>query len=126
MEQNNKKTNGFAIAGLICSFFVALLGLIFSIIGLTKSKECNSGKGMSIAGIIISVLNILLGIIIIMVFPLLTLGVLSEMDTIMQEESCPNAYDCIINTDGTYSCSYINSEGEVDSITCDAEYINTY
>ncbi|MBR2967925.1 MAG: hypothetical protein IKC35_04010 [Clostridia bacterium] len=51
-----KKNNANAIVGFIFSFFVPLVGIICSIIGLIKSKECNSGKGLAIAGIVISVI----------------------------------------------------------------------
>lgn len=61
------QSNGMAIAGFILSFFIPLLGLIFSIIGLKRSKEANNGKGLSTAGIIIScitmVITIIMGII---------------------------------------------------------------
>jgi len=61
------QSNGMAIAGFILSFFIPLLGLIFSIIGLKRSKETNNGKGLSTAGIIIScitmVITIIMGII---------------------------------------------------------------
>ena len=56
-----------AIAGFILSFFIPLLGLIFSILGLKRSKETNNGKGLSTAGIIIScitmVITLIMGII---------------------------------------------------------------
>lgn len=58
-----KKSNGMAIAGFVLSFFFALLGLIFSIIGLNKSKETKSGRGLSIAGIIISSLSMVITLI---------------------------------------------------------------
>ena len=55
-----KKSNGVAIAGfvlaLIGGFLLDIVGLILSIVGLNKSKECNSGKGLAIAGIIIAML----------------------------------------------------------------------
>ena len=64
---NGSSSNGMAIAGFILSFFIPLLGLIFSIIGLKRSKEANKGKGLSTAGIIIScitmVITIIMGII---------------------------------------------------------------
>lgn len=64
---NGSSSNGMAIAGFILSFFIPLLGLIFSIIGLKRSKETNNGKGLSTAGIIIScitmVITIIMGII---------------------------------------------------------------
>lgn len=61
------QSNGMAIAGFVLSFFIPLLGLIFSILGLKRSKETNNGKGLSTAGIIIScvtmVITIIMGII---------------------------------------------------------------
>lgn len=64
---NGSSSNGMAIAGFILSFFIPLLGLIFSIIGLKRSKETNNGKGLSTAGIIIScitmVITTIMGII---------------------------------------------------------------
>ena len=44
MENNNKQSNTIAIIGFILSFFIAIAGLICSIIGLVKSKELNNGK----------------------------------------------------------------------------------
>lgn len=64
---NESSSNGMAIAGFILSFFIPLLGLIFSILGLKRSKETNNGKGLSTAGIIIScitmVITLIMGII---------------------------------------------------------------
>ena len=53
--------NGMAVAGFILSFFVPLLGLIFSIVGVVKSKNLNgAGKGLAIAGIIISAVSMVI------------------------------------------------------------------
>ena len=66
MEQN---TNSFAIAGFVLSFFGGILGIVFSAIGLTKSKYLNNkGKGLSIAGIVIGSVVMLTGIILSIVF----------------------------------------------------------
>lgn len=62
-------TNGFAIAGFVCAFFFPLLGLIFSCIGLSRSKTMNGeGKGLSIAGLVISLLWFVAIVIIIVVY----------------------------------------------------------
>ena len=54
--QTGKKTNGMAIAGFVCSFFFALLGLIFSIIGMKQCEERGEdGYGLAKAGMIISI-----------------------------------------------------------------------
>lgn len=54
-EESNTKTNGFAITGFILSFLLPLLGIIFSIIGLTQAKKRRQkGEGLAIAGIVIS------------------------------------------------------------------------
>lgn len=73
-----RRTNGFAIAGLILGIFsfvisfcccgglpFNLLGLIFSVIGLAqinRRPEVYDGKGAAVAGLIISALSLLLGL----------------------------------------------------------------
>jgi hypothetical protein len=52
-----KQGNGFAIAGIILAILAPLFGLIFSIIGLTKSKaRAGAGRTLSIVGIVVSVI----------------------------------------------------------------------
>ena len=67
-NNNNGTSNGMATAGFILSFFVPLLGLIFSILGLKKVKETNKGKGLSTAGIIISSIALFITLISIIIF----------------------------------------------------------
>lgn len=64
---NNPPTesNGFAIAGFVCSFFIPILGIIFSAIGLNRAPKCHGqGKGLATAGLVISIISIVLGVII--------------------------------------------------------------
>lgn len=104
-ENIQKKTNGFAIAGFICSLVVGTItGLIFSIIGLVKAKKCNSGKGFGIAGIIISILRLLLLVAIIGI----SFYIVSN-NAAGQSAFCDEIYEdretaCTLNTDGTYDC----------------------
>jgi hypothetical protein len=51
-----RTTNTLAIIGFVCSFFLcAILGLIFSIIGLSQIRHTGQrGTGLAIAGIAIS------------------------------------------------------------------------
>jgi hypothetical protein len=61
------RTSGMAIAGFVLSFFCALLGLIFSIIGYNECKNSGgavTGGGLALAGIIISIVNMVVGIMI--------------------------------------------------------------
>ena len=52
--QPQQEGNGFAVAGFILSL-LPLLGLVFSILGLTRSgKIGGKGRGLSIAGIVLS------------------------------------------------------------------------
>lgn len=68
-------TNTLAIVGFVLSFFVALAGLICSILGYNKAKNENLGYGgLALAGIIISVLSMILSVI-------LYVFVLSELAT---------------------------------------------
>ena len=67
------KTNSYAKAGMIfgilsvtcccCGFPFGILGLIFSLIGLSQinaSPQLHEGRGMAIAGLILSILSLLL------------------------------------------------------------------
>ena len=67
-------TNGMAVAGFVLSFFFALLGLIFSCVGLAKSKQMDGkGKGLAIAGIIISIVSMVLMVVwYILIIPFIT------------------------------------------------------
>lgn len=54
-HSSDDKKNTMALIGFILSFFIALAGLICSIIGYKRAKEEGlEGKGMALAGIIIS------------------------------------------------------------------------
>jgi len=67
--QNNAKTNGMALAGLITAlastvlnilFVVGVVGLILSLIGFFQVEEKKErGKGMAIAGILVSMASII-------------------------------------------------------------------
>lgn len=60
-----QKTNTMSILGLIFAFFVPLLGLIFSAIGLKQTKRRNEGgRGLAIAGLIISIILMIIGILV--------------------------------------------------------------
>jgi len=60
-DKSDGKSNRIALAGLICSFLFPVIGLILSIIGLTKSYSLD-GKGhdYAIGGIIISIVMIII------------------------------------------------------------------
>jgi hypothetical protein len=68
------KTNSYAQAGMIfgilslvcccCGFPFSILGLIFSLIGLSQinaNPQLHEGRGMAIAGLILSILSLLMG-----------------------------------------------------------------
>jgi hypothetical protein len=67
------KTNSYAQWGMIfgilsvaccCGFPFGILGLVFSLIGLSQinaNPELHEGRGMAIAGLILSILSLLLG-----------------------------------------------------------------
>ena len=60
-----KKTNGLAIASLVCSFFCGILGVVFGIIAINQINKTNGdGKGLAIAGICIGAASMVLGWII--------------------------------------------------------------
>ena len=59
-NERKEGTNGFAISGFVCSLVLfGLLGLIFSIIGLSQiEKNGQEGKGLAIAGIVVSIVRL--------------------------------------------------------------------
>ena len=59
-----KESNTIALVGFILSFFVALPGLICSIIGYRKAKNEGLDRGgLALAGIIISAISMVIGFI---------------------------------------------------------------
>ncbi|MDE5766496.1 MAG: zinc-ribbon domain-containing protein [Clostridia bacterium] len=62
---NNKSTRGentIAIVGFVLSFFIAIAGLICSILGYQKAVHDGAPyKGLALAGIILSVIGIVWG-----------------------------------------------------------------
>ncbi|MDE6667486.1 MAG: DUF4190 domain-containing protein [Clostridia bacterium] len=70
-----QKTNGLAIAGMICVIvgliggdylfcIPSIVGLILSIVGMVKVKEYNSGFGFALTGIIIGAISLLIWLIV--------------------------------------------------------------
>ena len=55
--QDNQRTNGIAIAGLITAFLSPLLGWIFGGIGLKRANAGYGGKWISILALIIATAN---------------------------------------------------------------------
>ncbi|MDE7380046.1 MAG: DUF4190 domain-containing protein, partial [Clostridia bacterium] len=63
-----KRTNGFAIAGFVVSLvslylgvylcIAPIVGLVLSIVGITKSKQYSSCNGLAIAGLVISIITL--------------------------------------------------------------------
>ncbi len=57
-----RKYNEFAIVGFVCSFFIGILGVIFSAIALLQINRNPSQKGreLAIAGLIIGIIETIL------------------------------------------------------------------
>ena len=54
------KTNGLAIAALVCSFFCGILGIILGIVAINQINKTNEGgKGLAIAGIVLGAVGML-------------------------------------------------------------------
>jgi hypothetical protein len=76
---NPTGTNTLSVVGLVFAFIAPLVGLVLSIIGLTKSKKNHQSTGIAIAGIIVSSVFMLL------VFPIMVALVLSTTVGIQQK-----------------------------------------
>lgn len=63
-EAEPQAANTFAILGFIFAFLFSPLGLIFSIVGLSKAKKMGGKqKGLAIAGLIISIISVVIAIL---------------------------------------------------------------
>lgn len=63
-----RKMNGLAIAGFVCSFFIAIVGLILSCIAAKQCAERGEdGAGFAKAGKIISIISIVLSVLYIVI-----------------------------------------------------------
>lgn len=64
-----EETNPLALAGFICSFFVPVVGVVLSAIGLSKANKSVSkkGRGFAIAGLSISIVWLVIQVILIVV-----------------------------------------------------------
>jgi hypothetical protein len=61
-----RRGNGMAVAGFVLSFLIGLLGLVFSLIGLRRSREPGrGGHGLAVAGVVISTVNMLIGFLLV-------------------------------------------------------------
>jgi peptidyl-prolyl cis-trans isomerase B (cyclophilin B) len=56
----SQKTNGFAIASLICSLLcISLLGIIFGHVGLSQiNRNREGGRGLAVAGLILGYIGL--------------------------------------------------------------------
>ena len=56
---SNKGTNGLAIAALVTSFFIGILGIILGFIAMNQIKTSGEqGRGLALAGVIIGFVSV--------------------------------------------------------------------
>ena len=83
MESNTQKyqpSNTMALVGFVMSFFNCVVGLIFSIIGMSQIKKTGEpGKGFALAGIIISAVRLAFTILFIFVYVIALLGIMANL-----------------------------------------------
>ena len=122
-----KKENTMAVIAIVLAALgFNVISLILGILGLKKSKETNSGKGLSIAAIIISILQILVIIFIVAVGTMFTNLVWpSVKKEIVNQATCAMAYDCELNTKSEYICKYKDENNEEKEIKCPWTDVNT-
>ncbi len=88
-----QKTNTMAVVGFILAFFLSLVGLILSIVGLMQIKKDPAkykGKGLAVAGIIIGAIGTV-------ILPLLVfMGSMAYFGVLSPQEFIPNR--CVISS----------------------------
>lgn len=68
LAHSKQPTNTLAIVGFVLSFFIAIAGLICSILGRKRANELGgNGKGLATAGIVISIVSMVISFIYLMI-----------------------------------------------------------
>lgn len=81
--EEGKETNVLAIVGFILSFFIAVAGLVCSILGRKKADELGgSGKQLATAGIVISIASMALALLLIVLSTISAIGTLAAIGTL--------------------------------------------
>lgn len=119
--QPEPRWNGMAIAGFVCSFFVAIVGLALSIVGYTQVKKSGEkGRGLALAGIIISAVEMVASVILAIVLVVAgTAGVAALVQySNDQQTSSAQATDGQPNEDGLYATveDYFNSPEQQEAV----------
>ena len=115
-----KKSNVFAILGLVFSCLIsAILGIIFSILGLNEAKK-NHGylKGVAIGGLVVGIVRIVGYILIVFV-------AIFYVSTTDSDNRCKYSYDCKPGLFGNYECEY-NRESIKSKTTCSKEQVEKF
>ena len=91
-----------AIAGLVLAFFIPLVGLILSCLGLKQSKTMDDeGKGISIAGIVISSLGLVVSLALI-IYAIIAVAAAAMVATLAGTLSDPNTYMNVVAMVGAF------------------------
>ena len=128
-KEVKKQTETIGILGFIFAFIIPLVGIILSIIGISRANQNNSAKGLPIAGLVISIVRIVLRVLLIFLFVnfavlgLSSIGSLGEEIDNRWDGFCREAKKCTKNDDGFYSCEYKNGFFDM-TIPCSEEQIN--
>ncbi len=122
--KNNNENNTMSIIGFILSFIIPVVGLILSILGLSKSKELNDkGKTLSIIGIIISSIMLIFNFI--FTFSIIE-DILNETDNKFEYKYDNKKDYNNDNNNENNNFSQISYEGKKGDSFCIKEYDNHY
>ena len=122
--KNNNENNTMSIIGFILSFIIPVVGLILSIIGLSKSKELNNkGKSLSIIGIILSSFMLIFNFI--FTFPIIE-DILNETDNNFEYKYDNKKDYNNDNNNEDNNVSQISYEGKKGDLFCIEKYDNYY
>lgn len=87
--EEKEKTNGFGIAGFVVSLvslwlgsyycIASIVGLVLSIIGMSKSKVCGKCNGLAVAGLVIGIISLVIWGIIWIIVGSAIIGIASNL-----------------------------------------------
>lgn len=129
IEEKKKTTETVGILGFVFAFIVPVIGMILSIIGISKANKNNSEKGLPIAGLIISIIGIILRVLFIFLIVNVVIFGINNAESIggtvtsKWDDFCKKTEKCEKTDDGFYICEYKNKIFSFN-IPCSEEQIH--
>ncbi|TSD96645.1 DUF4190 domain-containing protein [Skermania sp. ID1734] len=111
-----RKTNGLAIAALVCSLFFAPLGILFGHISLSQIKRTgDEGRGLAIAGLVIGYIFTVVGVVVTVVVVASVVSFMHAVDDQANAAYDTSSYPTYSTTEDVPSTDYSTPDPSDDT-----------